>query len=145
MSVFAGNTPPEVPKRIIRFPDPFEAARDYLRQGAQAPAGFALPDDYTARSGPFLKIHDTGGPGAYGIAFEEVRLTVEVWASSRGQASELARTVYGLLRQWPQVDARVRWRSTVGRPQFYPDETRIPRYVLTVALGFRGEHAEIIY
>lgn len=129
---------------IIRFPDPFEAARDYLRARTGYGAGFALPADYTASSAPFLKIDDTGGPGAYGIALEEVRLTVEVWASSRGKASEIARTVYGLLRQWPQEDARVRWRSTVGRPQYYPDDTRIPRYVLTVAIAFRGAMADVI-
>lgn len=128
---------------IIRFPDPYQAARDYLKAQTGHPAGFALPEGYTAASGVFLKIVDTGGAGAYSIALEDVRLTVEVWAASRGLASEVARTVYGLLRSWPEQDGRVKWRGTVGRPQFYPDETRIPRYVLTVGLAFRGEVVNI--
>lgn len=136
MLVFGSATFPV--HEVIRFPDPFEACRDFLKEATGHPTGFARPDDYTARSGPFIRIEDTGGAGVYGIAFEDVRLTVEVYAGSRGQASDIARTVYALLRQWERLDARVKWRGTVSRPQFYPDDTRIPRYVLTVNLAFRG-------
>lgn len=123
---------------VIKFPDPFEACRDFLKEATGHRAGFALPDDYTATSGPFLKIVDVGGAGAYGIAFEDVRLTVQVYAGTRGQASALARTVDALLRHWPRVDSRVKWRGPVSRPQYYPDDPRMPRYVLTVNLAFRG-------
>lgn len=129
--------------QIIRFPDPFEAARDYLKAVTGHPTGFALPDDYGSASGPFLRITDTGGPGVRDVVLEDVRLTVDVWANPRGQASEIARTVYGVLQRWPYENSGVYWRGTVSRPAYYPDETRIPRYVMTVNLAFRGEPVEV--
>jgi hypothetical protein len=129
--------------QIIRFPDPFQEARDYLAEQTGHPVGYALPDAYTATSGPFIRITDTGGPGARDVVLEDVRLTVDVWANPRGKASEIARTAYGVLQMWPYQEPGVFWRGTVSRPAFYPDETRIPRYVMTVNLAFRGAPVEV--
>lgn len=129
--------------QVFRFPDPYQAARDYLKATTGHEVGYTLPGDYTEASDPFLRITDTGGAGVRDVVIEDVRLTVDVWAPARGQASEIARTVYAVLQRWPYQDPGVYWRGTVSRPQYYPDETRIPRYVLTVSLAFRGEPVEV--
>ena len=124
---------------IIRFPDPYLLTREFLAASTGAPVHSALPAGYAATSGLQVVVTDTGGAGVYDVIYEAARITIDVWAPTRAMASEVARTVYGLLRHWQYHDTRVYWQGTVTRPSYYPDETRVPRYTLTVTLGFRGE------
>jgi hypothetical protein len=128
---------------IIRFPDPVARAISFL--SSQLPASIWLSQDVPAeRAEEMVIVTDTGGAGVYDHAFDEARLTVDVWAADSPRASELARTVFGLLHAWPGLEAGVYRRRGWSRPAYLPDPpTRIPRYVMTVQLSFRGAAVEV--
>lgn len=100
-------------------------------------AGAELPDNFTHNS-TFVRVVDTGGRGTYDRVLVAKRLTVEVWGQSWEEAGEVASHVYALLRAWPELEDGVYWRSSLSAPQRFPDETRKPRYVMTVELAFRA-------
>lgn len=101
------------------------------------PAAPELPDHFK-HDETFVRVVDTGGVGMYDHVLTAKRLTFEVWGSSWEEAGEVAAHVYALLRAWPQLEDGVYWRGSLSAPQRFPDETRKPRYVMTVELAFRA-------
>jgi len=118
--------PPDASTRAVLF-----LKKHYPAVGHDLPEGFAY--DRT-----FVRVVDTGGAGTYDHALHEKRLTVEVWAETWKIATEVASRVYALLRVWPYTEPGVYWRRSLSAPQRFPDETRKPRYVMTVELAFRA-------
>lgn len=128
---------------VIMFPDPVAAAISFLT--AYLPASVWVAQDVPAnRPVELVTVTDTGGAGTYDHVLDETRLTLDVWAADSIRASELARTIYALMWAWPGIGQGVYRRQGWSRPAYLPDsETRIPRYVLTVTLSFRGEAVEV--
>ena len=141
MSIAFGTMPAPTP--VVLFPDPVARAIAWL--GKFFPLSTWISQDEPAnRANEMIIITDTGGAGVYDVVFDETRLTVDVWAQDSVRASEMARTVYALLRAWPGQERDVYMRRGWSRPRYFPDdETRIPRYVLTVQLAFRGATVEV--
>lgn len=127
---------------IVRFPDPMLECIRYLSRYyplvvPEVPEGWAW-------DGLLIVVTDVGGGGAYEVVLDDARLMIEIAHPDHAVASEAARTVYGLLRQWPAEQSGVYWRDTIMRPTWSPDEqTRTPGYAMTVALAFRGEAVKI--
>lgn len=125
------------------FIPPNALARAVLFLKGFYPAGPELPDKF-GHDAVFVRVVDTGGAGAYDHVLVEKRLTVEVWGSTWEEAGDVAGHVYALLRAWPQLENGVYWRRPLSGPQRFPDETRKPRYVMTVELAFRtAEEAHV--
>ena len=128
--------------QIIRFQDPALRLIGYLAR--------FYPDarpDVPAEWGwdaQLVVITDVGGSGEYDVALDEAILTVEVSDPDQLEASETARTIHGLIRAWQDQEPGVYWRRTIQRPTYQPDEeTRVPAYVLTVAVAFRAETVSV--
>lgn len=128
---------------VILFPDPVVRAIAFLT--AYLPADVWVSQDIPAdRPQELVTVTDTGGAGVHDHVLDETRLTLDVWAPNSPRASQLARTIYALLRAWPGTEPGVYLRKGWSRPAYFPDsETRIPRYVLTVTFSFRGEAVEV--
>lgn len=128
---------------VILFPDPVERAIGFLT--GYLPADVWVSQDIPAdRPDELVTVTDTGGAGVHDRVLDETRLTLDVWAKDSPRASELARTIYSLLRAWPGIGRGVYLRPGWSRPSYFPDsETRIPRYVMTVTFSFRGEAVEV--
>lgn len=118
------------------FIPPDGAARAVRFLQGYYPAAPELPDAF-AYDSTFVRVVDTGGRGYYDHVLTAKRLTVEVWGGTWEQAGTAANRVYGLLRAWPEVEPGVYWRGSLSAPQRFPDETRKPRYVMTVEVAFR--------
>lgn len=130
---------------IILFQDPIARAVAYL--------GKFVPED----AGPFLDVPaewpwgdllvtvvDVGGGGERDVVLDDVMLSVEVSCGDSIRASDVARRLHGLLRQWPYEEKGVRFLRTIQRPTFQPDEeTRTPGYSMTVELSFRASTNEL--
>ena len=132
---------------FIRLQDPVARTIKYL--------GFFVPKT----AGPFLQVPanwawddllvtvtDVGGDGERRIAFDDVRLMIEVWHPDSVTASEWCRDLHGLLRSWRDHDPTktVIFLRTTQRPTFMPDEaTRTPGYFTIVDLSFRADRREI--
>lgn len=141
VNVLFGTMPPTTP--VIIFPDPVERAIAWLSKYFD-PETWISQDVPADRADEMIVITDTGGAGVYDVVFDETRLTVDVWAVDSVRASELARKVYALLRAWPGQERDVYMRRGWSRPRYFPDdETRIPRYVFTAQLSFRGAPVEV--
>ena len=129
--------------QIITYPDPQKRTIAWLKQfyptaaiRPEVPAGWAW-------NKLLITVADVGGRGATDVAFDEVRVTIEVSHPDQGEASRVAQQVYGLMRVWPQWENGVYFRGTVQRPTWWPDDdTRTPLYKLTLLLAFRGEQVE---
>lgn len=130
---------------VLLFQDPTQRAMAYL--GAWVPA----------ESGPFLGVPpnwgwdqllvtvvDTGGRGERDVVLDDARLTVEVSHPDAVRASEVARNLHAIIRQWPFEEKGVIFLRTLQRPTFQADaETRTPGYSFTVELSFRASATEI--
>lgn len=119
------------------FVPPNAAARAVRFLKGYYPAGPELPDTF-AYDSTFVRVVDTGGRGYYDRVLIAKRLTVEVWGGTWEQAGATANRVYGLLRVWPGLEPGVYWRGSLSAPERFPDDTRKPRYVMTVELAFRA-------
>lgn len=128
---------------VIVFPDPVVEAIKFIT--SYLPDSVWVSQDVPAdRPEELVTITDTGGAGVHDFVRDEARLTLDVWAKDSVRASELARLIYALLREWPGVGPGVYRRDGWSRPAYLPDsETRIPRYVLTVTFSFRGEAVKV--
>lgn len=129
--------------QIVTFPDPVLRCQQYLKGHITEPLSTELPDGYTGTESR-VRVVDAGGPGRREWAYTDRRLVLEVWGPRRSEAFKLAQKIAGLLQQWPQQDTGVYLRDPerdVGDPQWLLTETRIPRYVLTATLAFRGDEA----
>lgn len=128
---------------IILGEDPVARAITYLKQylapgDATAGPHITVPDGW-AWDKLLIVVADTGGPGERDVVLDDAFLTVEVSAPDSVRASEVARRVHGLLKQWPYAQPGVHFRRTIQRPTFQPDdETRTPAYSMTVELTFRS-------
>lgn len=125
---------------IILFQDPVARAVSYLSGWVPVEAGPFIDVPAGWRWGDLLvTVVDTGGSGERDIVLDDVRLTVEVSDKSSVRASEVARTLHGLIRAWPEHENGVRFLRTLSRPTFQADgETRTPGYAFTVELSFRA-------
>ena len=95
--------------------------------------------DWSTLSEPLIVVVETGGPGLRDVVFDDVRLSVEVFAVEQHVASERAHEVRGLLRAWPGQEAGVYFMGEIMRPIFQPHEpSRTPGYLMTVSMSFRG-------
>src|SRR5699024_1896033 len=132
---------------FIRLQDPVARTIEYL--------GFFVPKT----AGPFLQVTanwawddllvtvtDVGGDGERRIAFDDVRLMVEVWHPDLVTASSWFLVLHWLTKSWRDRDESkaVTFLRTTQRPTFMPDEaTRTPGYFTIVDLSFRADRREI--
>lgn len=125
---------------IMLFQDPTTRAASYLGKFVPVEAGPFLDVPAEWRWGDLLvAVVDTGGGGEHDVVLDDVMLTVSVSHEDSVRASEVARRLHGLLRQWPYEESGVRFLRTIQRPTFDPDEeTRTPGYSMTVELSFRA-------
>lgn len=125
---------------IILFQDPTLRASSYLGTFIPVEAGpfLDVPANWSW-GGLLVTVVDTGGGGERDVVLDDVMLTVAVSHPDSLRASEVARRLHGLLRQWPYEEKGVRFLRTIQRPTFQPDEeTRTPGYSMTVELSFRA-------
>lgn len=92
-----------------------------------------------------IVVSDTGGAGQVDHAFDEVRLTVEVFDRDAETASRVAREVAGLFRVWPWEEAGVYAHRVISRPYWDPDPDldSLPCYTQTHEFRFRGQPTTI--
>ena len=125
---------------IILFQDPITRAVSYLGKFVPVESGPFLDVPAEWSWGDLLvTVVDVGGSGERDVVFDDAMLSVEVSCGDSLRASEVARRLHGLLRQWPYEEQGVRFLRTIQRPTFQPDEdTRTPGYSMTVELSFRA-------
>lgn len=124
---------------VSAFDDPVVAAVRYLRPYVPRVEG-GEPDgkDYDPNE-LIVIVQDGGGVGEYAYQLSDTRLTFEVRSGNRSEASETASLVEALIRDWPYRAGGVYYRGALSRPTFSPEaDRRIPAYVWTVNLSFRG-------
>ena len=134
--IFARHSTPDV----ILFQDPLARAVSFLGKFVPPAAGpfLDVPADW-AWGDLLVVVVDVGGSGERDVVLDDVMLSVEVSHADSLRASEVARRLHGLLRQWPYEESGVRFLRTIQRPTFEPDdETRTPGYSFTVELSFRA-------
>lgn len=125
---------------IILFQDPIERATSYLSQWVPSPAGpfFDVPADW-AWSDLLVTVTDTGGAGERDVVWDDTRITVDVYHPDSIRASEVSRSLHGLVRAWPSQEKGVRFLRTLSRPTHRPDNaTRTPGFFFTVELSFKA-------
>lgn len=107
-------------------------------QGITADVSVQVPDVMPAK---MVRVSLTGGSRA-NMVTDRPQLTVECWAGSTVDASELARVCQGLMHAAGGTsvgDIWVRKVEEVGGVQFLPDpDTNSPRYLFTVRWHVRG-------
>lgn len=130
---------------LVVFPDPVVRCKQYLERFTDSPVSTSLPDGYQGRT-EHIVVEDTGGAGRREWAFSDRSLVIQIWGANRGETSATAHLLAGALHHWPILEDDVYMRDPdrdVGEPQWYVDDTRIPRYIVTVNPTFRGETVEI--
>lgn len=130
---------------IVKLQDPVARAIAYVRPFI--PAGGEIHMDVPARwawDRLLVVVSDTGGRGERDVVLDDVRLTTTVFHPDSVAASESARNLHGLLRQWPYQESGVRFLRTLTRPTFDPDgATRTPGYTSTVELSFKAAQFDL--
>lgn len=130
---------------VLMFQDPTQRAMAYLGAWLPAEAGpfLDVPPEW-AWDQLLVTVVDTGGRGERDVVLDDARLTVEVSHPDAVRASEVARKLHAIIRQWPFEEKGVIFLRTVQRPTFQPDsETRTPGYSFTVELSFRASTVEV--
>lgn len=116
--------------------DPVLRARAFLQRYFKR-VEMRVPDRWAWRE-TLILLRDAGGAGEYDRVLSDARLTVEVSDPSVRVASDTARRVLAMLKEWPRIESGVYFRSEVGAPAYFPDdETGTPLYVFTVSLAFK--------
>ncbi|WP_206064431.1 hypothetical protein [Rothia koreensis] len=129
---------------VSAFDDPVVAAVRYLRPYVRRVEG-GEPDgkDYDPDE-LIVIVQDGGGAGEYAYQLSDTRLTFEVRSGDRGLAADTATLVDALIRDWPYRSGGVYYRGALSRPTFSPEaDRRIPAYVWTVNLSFRGHSLSV--
>lgn len=127
---------------VIRFPDPAMRAIAYLSRFY--PNVLPEPPAKWPWNDLLVTVTDVGGLGVYDVVLDEAALMVEISHPNQETASQTARSIAALLKQWPRQELGVYWRREISRPTWQPDdETRTPAYHLTVALAFRGVTVDV--
>jgi len=107
-------------------------------RGITADVSVQVPDVMPAK---MVRVSLTGGTRA-NVVTDRPQLTVECWAGSTVEASELARLCHGLMLAAGGTSAGgiwVRKVEEVGGVQFLPDpDTNSPKYLFTVRWHVRG-------
>jgi hypothetical protein len=127
---------------VFQFDDPVSAAVRYLDSFGLGEVEREEPDGFDYESGGVLiLVRDGGGSGEYAHQLSDVRLTFDVRSGVERQreAAEAASLVDALVRDWPYRAGGVYYRGALSRPMYSPEaDRRIPAYVWTVNLSFRG-------
>lgn len=127
---------------VLLSQDPVLRARAFLK-GYFSRVEIRVPPGWDWKS-TLVVIRDGGGAGEYDRVLSDARLTVEVSDPSVKVASDTARQVLALLREWPRIESGVYFRAEAGRPAYFPDdETGTPLYTFTVSLAFKHVPAVI--
>ena len=124
---------------ILQGKDPVAETIAYLSPFyPEAVFGLDVPAEW--EWGPLLiVVTDVGGPGPRDVVLDDAYISVLVSHEDSENASDIARTILGLLRQWPMANRAVYWNRVMQRPTYAPDEdTKVPAYSMTVALTFRA-------
>lgn len=127
---------------VLLSQDPVLRARSFLKRYFER-VEMQVPRDWPWKS-TLVVLRDGGGAGEYDRVLSDARLTVEVSDPSVKVASDTARQVLALLREWPRIESGVYFRAEAGRPAYFPDdETGTPLYTFTVSLAFKHVPAVI--
>lgn len=127
---------------VLLSQDPVLRARSFLKRYFER-VEIQVPHDWPWKS-TLVVLRDGGGAGEYDRVLSDARLTVEVSDPSVKVASDTARQVLALLREWPRIESGVYFRAEAGRPAYFPDdETGTPLYTFTVSLAFKHVPAVI--
>lgn len=127
---------------VLLSQDPVLRARSFLKRYFER-VEMQVPHDWLWKS-TLVVLRDGGGAGEYDRVLSDARLTVEVSDPSVKVASDTARRVLALLREWPRIESGVYFRAEAGRPAYFPDdETGTPLYTFTVSLAFKHVPAVI--
>lgn len=129
---------------VSAFSDPVIRAVSYLRPYVRRVEG-GEPDGKNYDPDELIVIvQDGGGSGEYAYQLSDARLTFEVRCGDRQEAAEAASLVEALVRDWPYRESGVYYRGALSRPTFSPEaDRRLPAYVWTVNLAFRGHPLSI--
>lgn len=129
---------------IIRPVDPVAKAIKYLQPlFPDAKVTLFPPPDWEWNK-PLITVTDVGGMGMHDYVMDNVFLHFMVSMEDSSEASEVARTLLGLLRAWAFLPHGVYWKQVIQRPTFTPDEeSEVPAYTLTVSLDFRAETVQV--
>lgn len=127
---------------VLLSQDPVLRERSFLKRYFER-VEIQVPRDWPWKS-TLVVLRDGGGAGEYDRVLSDARLTVEVSDPSVKVASDTARQVLALLREWPRIESGVYFRAEAGRPAYFPDdETGTPLYTFTVSLAFKHVPAVI--
>lgn len=118
--------------------------RDVREWFPNATVGTDIPSnwDWVTPAGQLIVVTIVGGMGIREYAFDDARITFEVYDTNVDEASTTARTLYGRVLA-SQIGGY--YRGTVVRPVYRPygggaDEPKLtPGYWFTVELTFRSE------
>lgn len=124
---------------IIDFPDTEAAVVELCSEGfPDIPTATRVPSD---RPDLFVRVNRTGGVIRARI-LDDAQITVEVWGTDEGEASETAimlRDFLMSLRNIRTASGLVIATGEVGGIANDPDpDTRNPRYKFTIQITFRG-------
>lgn len=125
---------------VFEFDDPVTRTMRYLNRFYPGQVVREEPDyeDYD-KDALLILVRDGGGSGEYAHQLQDVRLTFEVRSGSQREAAQVANRVDALVRDWTFREGGVYYRGGFSRPLYQPEpERRIPAYVWTVNLAFRG-------
>lgn len=125
---------------VFEFDDPVTRTMRYLNRFYPGQVVREEPDyeDYD-KDALLILVRDGGGSGEYAYQLQDVRLTFEVRSGSQREAAQVANRVDALVRDWTFREGGVYYRGGFSRPLYQPEpERRIPAYLWTVNLAFRG-------
>lgn len=125
---------------VFEFDDPVTLAMRYLNGFYPGRVSREEPDyEEYDKDALLILVRDGGGSGEYAYQLQDVRLTVEVRSGSQSEAAKVANRVDALVRDWTFREGGVYYRGGFSRPLYQPEpERRIPAYLWTVNLAFRG-------
>jgi hypothetical protein len=101
--------------------------------------------DWTTPTGQLIIATVIGGMGIREYAFDDARVTFEVYDTNVDEASTTARHLYGRVREWHHNQSGVFYRGDILRPVYHPyggdpgEPSFTPGYWFTVELTFRSE------
>lgn len=138
---------------IIKPVDPIKKTLDYIKKfypeteegtGKDAVRAAIEPPSDWDWAGLLFTVADVGGAGFHDYVLDNVFLSIMVSHPDSIRASDIARTLHGLLIAWSYSKDRVYWRGSLQRPMYTPDDvTEVPAYTMTVSLDFRATTEEV--
>lgn len=122
---------------VVVAPSPIEVLVPYLSGVLAVPVAYTVPDD--DRPASFVSFAVTGGGGRHSLVLQDATVSVDCWAESALEASNLASLVEGHILAAPRALASVYDVSQYGAPSDFPDDlSGHARFRATYSLTLRA-------